>query len=103
MSLIAIVVSKVRQLNSTNDLVNVNLTWAWKLGLLILIIGIGLQVLNYNSIYEKVKSYGPNDILAGEIKKSLIYSFCFIGLFIVSIISRIGLVKYRQYLVNTVN
>lgn len=101
MSVIAIVFSKVRQLNSTNDLVNVNLTWVWKLGLLFLVIGIGLQILNYNSIYEKVnKAYESNDILAGDIKKSLIYSFCFIALFIVSIISGVVLVKYRQYLFN---
>lgn len=100
MSVIAIVFYKVRQLNSTNDLVSVNLTYVWKLGLLFLVIGIGVQILNYNSIYEKVKPYGSNDLLAGDIKKSLIYSFCFLALFIVSIISGVGLVKYRQYLFN---
>jgi len=97
---IGIILSILNKLKNTNNVSNVNLSWLWKIGFLILIIGIGVLVLNINNIYDHIDEKSEKAFVAKEVKKSIVFSFYYILLFFVSIIAWFSLKKYRQHLFN---
>jgi len=98
--MLTITISTIIKLRNSNELTSVNLSWVWKVGLIVLAIGVSVLIFNFNNIYANINDLSEKDIVAKDIKKSIVFSFNFILLFITSIIAWFSLKKYRQYLFN---
>lgn len=92
-------IKSIRKLYSATNTYKVNLSWIWKMGLIILLIGIAIQFFNYINIFNELQE-NPNaeDLIKEEIKSSLIYRSCYVGIFILSIILWFILKKYSFFI-----
>ena len=97
------IISTIIKLRRTSNLSSINLSWIWKIGMLVLIIGISVLLFNIKNVYNNINENSDKVLVAKEVKNSIIYSFYYILMFITSIIAWISLKRYRQYIYNSKN